>query len=105
MRIEEFIMTILRDLDMNISQAAVIIMLETGICTEECKFDQYVIPKNIIEAFSFPEEEQPDILTRTVNFETRPRLLQAWENHREQRLSVTGTEYYQECINAWLYRA
>lgn len=103
MRIEDFIMMILQDLDMHISRAAVVIMLETGICTEECKFDQYLIPKNIVEAFSFPEEEHARILTRTVNPETREPLLCSWKKFSNERKSVVGTEYYQARINRWLY--
>lgn len=104
MTAEEYIMTILQSLNCSISQPAIVIMLETGICTEEAPFDEYLIAKNIIEALGTKEEKQSAILTRTVSEKHRNALLSLWNQTPHLREDITDVVYYQNCIDHWLYR-
>jgi len=54
---ENIIMTVLQELQSPLSRAAVMIMLEDGMCTQEVKLREYVYAKNTAQALNVMKKD------------------------------------------------
>lgn len=79
---DNLLMKILRDMDISLSRAAVMIMLEDGMLTEERPFIEYICAKNINEALNSPDITPELILSRGLDKETSRRLIMAYHRNK-----------------------
>lgn len=80
---DDILMEMLRKLDISISRAAVMIMLETGMLTEERLYTDYATAKNLAEVLEnrdkYSREKTEYLLGRQLSPEQKAKVIEVWD--------------------------
>ena len=78
---DDILMNILKDMGITISRAAAMIMLETGMLTEERPFVDYICVKNINDALNNQNVSEKEYLKRGLSEKMYERLKKVYDKN------------------------